>query len=183
MAHQMVHQMGHQMVHQTDMKPNPEPLPFFVYGTLLPGQPNAYLWQEAVAGQQTAVLPNGRLYDLGAFPMLVQEGEESVRGVLLQIEAEQYQQVLDRLDALEGYDPTRPDASAYRRVKCLVTGADGRLYTAWVYLGHTAAQPDMKPIPGGDWAAYAAATFPDIEQWWQSIASVHGLLNPPPTGA
>ena len=62
------------------MKSTPRLLPFFVYGTLLPGQPNAHLWGDGIVAQQNATLANGRLYDLGAFPMLVEEGEEKVVG-------------------------------------------------------------------------------------------------------
>ena len=100
-----------------DVKSKQELLPFFVYGTLLPGQPNAYLWGEAVAAQQTAVLPNGRLYDLGSFPMLVEEGEESVQGMLIWVRPAEYTAVVASLDELEGYDPAQPLASAYRRVR------------------------------------------------------------------
>jgi gamma-glutamylcyclotransferase (GGCT)/AIG2-like uncharacterized protein YtfP len=44
------------------MSATPEPveqLPFFVYGTLLPGQPNAHLWAGAVVAQEVRV-GNGR---------------------------------------------------------------------------------------------------------------------------
>ncbi len=162
-----------------DVKSKQELLPFFVYGTLLPGQPNAYLWGEAVAAQQTAVLPNGRLYDLGSFPMLVEEGEEAVQGMLIWVRPAEYTAVVASLDELEGYDPAQPLASAYRRVRRLVKGSDGRSIPAWVYVGHSAALPDMQPISGGDWVSYVAATFRDIQQWWQDVQSVHGLLQPP----
>jgi gamma-glutamylcyclotransferase (GGCT)/AIG2-like uncharacterized protein YtfP len=53
-------------------------LPFFVYGTLLPGQPNYPLWAAAIRSEQPATLPNGRLYDmaqlgLGHYPLLVED--------------------------------------------------------------------------------------------------------------
>lgn len=162
-----------------DVKSTPDPLPFFVYGTLLPGQPNAHLWGDGLVAEQAARLPNGRLYDCGAFPMLVEEGEEAVSGSLIAVQPELYPAILARLDALEGYDPAEPNASAYRRVSRDVITADGRRQTAWVYVGHAAALPGMAPIPGGDWRRYAAATFADMQQWWQTVQSVHGLLRPP----
>jgi len=158
---------------------NPTLRPFFVYGTLLPGQPNDYLWGEAIVSQQAATLAHGRLYDCGAFPMLVEEGPDSVIGCLISVQPEQYTAVLARLDELEGYDPDHPEASAYRRVQREVVGEDGRSYSAWVYLGHAAAMPGMSPIPGGDWRRYAATAFADMQQWWQDVQSVHGLLHPP----
>ncbi|MCA9875410.1 MAG: gamma-glutamylcyclotransferase [Anaerolineales bacterium] len=156
-----------------------ETVPFFVYGTLLPGQPNAYLWGDGLIAEYDARLPNGRLYDCGAFPMLVEEGQEAVVGSLIIVQPEQYPAILARLDDLEGYDPEQPAASAYRRVLREVITEDGRHHNAWVYVGHAAALPGMTPIPGGDWRRYASATFADMQQWWQTVQTVHGLLRPP----
>ncbi|MBK8935863.1 MAG: gamma-glutamylcyclotransferase [Chloroflexi bacterium] len=161
------------------MKSTPRLLPFFVYGTLLPGQPNAHLWGDGIVAQQNATLANGRLYDLGAFPMLVEEGEEKVVGCLITLQPEQYHTTLAKLDELEGYDPAQPTASAYRREPREVLGEDGRSYAAWVYIGHATALPGMMPIPGGDWRRHVAATFQDVDEWWQTVQSVHGMLKPP----
>ena len=49
----------------------PEQLPFFVYGTLLPGQPNDDLWGDGIAQVETAVLDDSHIYDMGYYPMLV----------------------------------------------------------------------------------------------------------------
>ena len=162
-----------------DLKSTSEPLPFFVYGTLLPGQPNAHLWGDGLVFEQPASLANGRLYDCGAFPMLVEEGEKPVVGCLIAVQPGQYQDILARLDDLEGYNPEQPTASAYRRVRREVTAEDGRHHAAWVYVGHASALPGMTPIPDGDWRSYVAATFADMQQWWQEVQSVHGLLRPP----
>jgi gamma-glutamylcyclotransferase (GGCT)/AIG2-like uncharacterized protein YtfP len=129
-------------------------LPFFVYGTLLPGQRNAYLWAEEAEWQVGAWLANGRLYDLGTFPILLEEGADTVRGVVFAIRPEQYDAVVTRLDFLEGYDPTQPNAGLYQRVSRAVMtdeGENGRLLHAWVYIGHPPATPHMTPIPSGDW--------------------------------
>ncbi len=128
--------------------------PFFVYGTLLPGQANASLWQGTAVWQQPAVLANGRLYSLGHYPMLVEEPGEDVKGVVIAIEPAAYARVLRRLDDLEGYIPHQPQNSYYQRVCRQVTLADGRTLLAWVYVGHRALVHNRPIVPGGDWAAY-----------------------------
>jgi gamma-glutamylcyclotransferase (GGCT)/AIG2-like uncharacterized protein YtfP len=154
-------------------------LPFFVYGTLLPGQPNAVLWGEAIEAQEKARLTGGCLYDMGSYPMLIEEGNTSVFGIVNVVSEAAYESVLARMDRLEGYDPKQPDETWYRRVAREVVLANGRSLKAWVYVGHPTAVRGMKPIPGGDWAAYTAQTFQDVEQWWQDVASVHSLDEPP----
>jgi gamma-glutamylcyclotransferase (GGCT)/AIG2-like uncharacterized protein YtfP len=154
-------------------KMNEERLPFFVYGTLLPGQPNAVLWGESIVAQETAVLKGGRLYDMGFFPMLVEEAETVVTGMVNHIAESEYAAVMARLDALEGYDPQNPDAFGYQRVVREVQLSNGRSLKAWVYVGQKTAVRDLSPIPGGNWAAYSAKTFQDIEQFWRDVEAVH----------
>lgn len=134
--------------------------PFFVYGTLLPGQPNAYLWQGTAVLQQAAVLPNGRLYSLGHYPMLVEEPGEEVHGVVIDIEPTAYGRVLRLLDDLEGYTPGLPENSYYQRACRDVTLADGRTLRAWVYVGHAQLVYNRPLVPGGNWAAHVAKQPP-----------------------
>jgi len=152
-----------------------ERLPFFVYGTLLPGQPNAYLWGDCVTQVAAASLTGGCLYDLGAYPMLVEEAGGLVVGVVNHVAESEYDAVLARLDDLEGYDSTQSNEFGYRRVLREVQVENSRSLRVWVYIGQKTAVRGMTPIPGGDWAAYSAATFQDIEQWWRDVASVHHL--------
>lgn len=159
-------------------------LPFFVYGTLLPGQPNATLWGESVIKIEVASLANACLYDMGSYPMLVEGGEAAVSGRVIQVAGGTYEAVLARLDALEGYDPQNPDGFGYRRVAREVRvendspapGQNGRslgVCKAWVYVGQQTAVRGLMPIPDGDWIAYSAKTFQDIAQWWQDAREVH----------
>jgi len=160
-----------------------EKLPFFVYGTLLPRQPNAYLWGDSVVNLGDAALAGCNLYDMGAYPMLVEEGVGEVVGMVNTVAEADYEAVMARLDRLEGYDPMQPDQIRYRRVVREVQvinassehGQSSRSLKVWVYIGHPTAVADLKPIPGGDWAAYSAKTFQDIDQWWRDVASVHHL--------
>lgn len=141
-------------------------LPFFVYGTLLPGQANDYLWGESIEVREPAVFAGGRLYDMGAYPMLVEsEDGGRVRGFLVSVHIAEYDQIIARLDVLEGYDPERPDESPYRRVRRRVQTAAGRSLAAWVYLGQAHSVTDRPAITSGDWASYAAGK-PEIAAWW-----------------
>jgi gamma-glutamylcyclotransferase (GGCT)/AIG2-like uncharacterized protein YtfP len=152
-----------------------EQRPFFVYGTLLPGQPNAYLWQKEGQVLGEAVFENGRLYDMGHYPMLVEAPGMCVRGVVLAVNPEAYTAVLARLDALEGYDPENASACAYRRVLVDVVLADGRSLSAWVYMGGEQFTAGKPVVAGGDWAAHAAQNKAVLDAWWQDVDSVAGL--------
>lgn len=149
--------------------------PFFVYGTLLPGQPNAYLWQKEgwVIGE--AVFENGRLHNMGHYPMLVKATGMQVRGVVLAVNPAAYTAVLARLDALEGYDPENASACAYRRVLVDVVLANGRTLAAWVYMGGEQFTAGKPVIEDGDWAAHAAKNKTVLDAWWQDVDSVAGL--------
>jgi gamma-glutamylcyclotransferase (GGCT)/AIG2-like uncharacterized protein YtfP len=143
------------------------PLPFFVYGTLLPGQPNARLWQEMVAHQEPAIFHSGTLFDMGAFPMLIEQPDGvPIRGMLLEIVPEQYSRVLRALDCLEEYDPAAPEQSSYRRVERTVQTEAGELRRVWVYIGRFDLVRGCTPC-GGDWAAWSALRRERVADWWQ----------------
>ena len=163
-------------------KLNEERLPFFVYGTLLPGQPNAFLWQGTVTAQQPATLAGSTLYDMGSYPMLVETGDDCVQSMLLHIAEAEYAAVLARLDELEGCTLDQPEDFGYSRVirtvQIEITSPEhdrnSRSHSAWVYIGQEATVRGLPPIPGGDWAAYVVDTFHDIDKWLQDVASQHG---------
>lgn len=148
--------------------------PFFVYGTLLPGQPNFHLWGTSIVAQETAVFHKGRLYDMGHYPMLVEAPGGRVHGRLMVVAEALYPLLVERLDALEGYDPRAPQASAYRR-RAREVLVNGRRVVAWVYLGQRRHTDGYAPIAGGDWAAYAARKRRQLAQWWANVPSVRGL--------
>ncbi len=159
-----------------------ERLPFFVYGTLLPKQPNAYLWRDVEARVETAVIRQAHLYDLGHYPMMVEADTGQVKGALLFIDgsaydeiAATYNEVAGRFDHLEGFDPSRPNQGAYRRVERAVEGEDGRLHSAWVYLGQPRYVRGRPFIESGDWAAYVEPKKSSSNVWWRGINSVAGL--------
>jgi gamma-glutamylcyclotransferase (GGCT)/AIG2-like uncharacterized protein YtfP len=64
--------------------------------------------------------------------------------------------VLAVFDAWEYYDPRRPARGEYRRVNCMVHTRGGPLRAA-AYLPNRRAPLGLQPVPGGDFAAHAAA--------------------------
>ena len=158
-------------------------LPFFVYGTLLPGQPNAYLWGDGIAAMETAWFENGRLYDCGPYPMMIEETAVlPVQGQLITPQPYQYDTLRQRLDTLEGFDPAQPQNATYRRVRRQVlVGARAeqpkRSEWAWVYVGRAEFVTNLPPIPSGNWVGYALARQRQMKDWWRHIRSAAGRHN------
>lgn len=128
-------------------------LPFFVYGSLLPGEPNDFLWRYVAEAEQPAILPGGALYDLGPYPMLVDSAHQAVRGLAVRVRDNCYHDVLATLDDIEGFDPMQPHEADYRRVPRIIHLLSGRPVVAWVYVGRVEAVAGLNSF-GGDWKAY-----------------------------
>lgn len=139
--------------------------PFFVYGTLLPEQPNFYLWRNAVQAIMPATFEPAILYDLGSFPMLIEGTGEQVYGAVVTVEPDQYVSTMTELDALEHYYPDNPDASIYERVLRTVQLKDGTQQVAWLYVGQQQFVQGRQAF-GGDWVGHSAESQTKINQWW-----------------
>ncbi|MBP7999697.1 MAG: gamma-glutamylcyclotransferase [Chloroflexi bacterium] len=127
-------------------------LPIFAYGTLMPGQPNYYIWAQYVLRTEPATFPRGRIHHLGGFPMLSEGGDSSVQGYLVEIAPAVYEECLEDLDYLENYRPDDPERSLYQRVEREVELACGRKTQAWVYVGNSAVTSRYPVITSGDWS-------------------------------
>jgi gamma-glutamylcyclotransferase (GGCT)/AIG2-like uncharacterized protein YtfP len=150
--------------------------PFFVYGTLLPQQPNYYLWGHHILRQETAVFVNGRLYDMGHYPMLVESSTGIVKGLLVTVHRRHYDEVMAQLDQLEGFDPEQPGESTYRRLERTVQLSDGRSQLAWVYIGQEKYVNDgCKIIENGDWVNHTTGKRAQMDRWWRRVSTVAGL--------
>ena len=144
-------------------------IPFFVYGTLIPGQPNDFYWGQHIINTTAAVYPHGRLVSLRAFPMLLEESPTTadISGVLVYVAPDHYEAVMAAVDQLEEADPENP-ASPYSRALREVITAAGEKITAWVYLGATEIGNNYPTIESGDWLAHLQALGSDgMTQWWQ----------------
>ena len=149
-------------------------LPFFVYGTLIPGQSNDHLWRSGIKCVETAVFTNGKLFDMGYYPMLVEGDGGTVRGKLISVANAVYEETVNRLDYLEGYFPNKPAESGYRRVKREVINQSERRVLSWVYLGRLDLARGSEFIPGGDWVGYTARLRSRMDNWWETIHTVSG---------
>ena len=131
--------------------------PFFVYGTLRPGQGNYRLLAGRTVGEFPAVLDGHALYGPGLPYVTAGEEDSAVVGDLIFVAPERYVEVLARLDGLEGYRPGSRHSHYEREARTVrYVGADGAETTtvAWVYLAGPAARDRLRPaerIPGGDW--------------------------------
>ncbi|WP_103533646.1 gamma-glutamylcyclotransferase family protein [Streptomyces sp. SM11] len=137
-------------------------LPFFVYGTLLPGEPNHDLFLRGrTAGERPAVLPRALLYDGPGYPYAI-DGHGRVHGTLLVAAPGVYGELLGLLDHLEEFlgpgHPRNLYERVVREVELPAEGAPGAggSVRAWVYLAATAVTRSLRTggvlIPGGRWA-------------------------------
>ncbi|MFF3329752.1 gamma-glutamylcyclotransferase family protein [Streptomyces sp. NPDC002888] len=131
-------------------------LPFFVYGTLRPGEANHDLFLHGrTRREEPARLKDAVLYDGPGYPYAVEEPGGVVSGDLVTALPESYGELLAELDRLEEYVPGSP-RNLYERVEReVVRVADGTAARAWVYVAAPAVAGWLrgrgKPIEGGDW--------------------------------
>ncbi|MEU8704859.1 gamma-glutamylcyclotransferase family protein [Streptomyces sp. NPDC048565] len=90
--------------------------PFFVYGTLLPGEPNHDRFLRGrTQEERPALLPGALLYEGPGYPYAI-EGHGTVRGALVTAAPGAYAELLAMLDGLEQYlGPDHP-RNLYERV-------------------------------------------------------------------
>lgn len=137
---------------------NPHHLPFFVYGTLRPGEINhdAFLRGRTQA-EEPGLLAGAVLYDGPGYPYAVEAPGGEVRGELVTARPESYDRLLLELDELEECVPGDP-ASLYVRVeRDVVRLRDGAAVRAWVYVAGPVVAgklgADGRRITGGNWPA------------------------------
>ena len=150
-------------------------VPFFVYGTLLPDQPNFRLWGDCISRMEYGRIKDCQLFDMGAYPMLVESEEKYVHGMLVFVVPEYKGEMITKIDELEGYYPEKHGESAYNREMREVELESGKTVTAWVYLGHKKYIDKEKPVPGGKWAKHVARRKEEHQDWWEDVNSVKGL--------
>ena len=120
------------------------PLPFFVYGTLRPGEIN---YRRLLAGRTTRETPaliTGCLYQVREedYPYVL-EGDGLVQGEVIEIHPDLYNVTLRTIDSLEDYWPEDEAASLYLRRPIEAFLENGRSLTAWVYLWNSPERPGI----------------------------------------
>jgi gamma-glutamylcyclotransferase (GGCT)/AIG2-like uncharacterized protein YtfP len=139
--------------------PPPAPgLPFFVYGTLRPGEINHDLFLRGrTLREEPARLRGAVLYDGPGYPYAVEEPDGVVAGELVTALPHAYRELLAELDRLEEYTPGDP-RNLYERVARDVVAGDGATAVrAWVYVAAPAVAARLRArgtlVEGGDWPA------------------------------
>ncbi|MEV5157210.1 gamma-glutamylcyclotransferase [Streptomyces sp. NPDC053728] len=148
-------------------------LPFFVYGTPLPGEPDHDRFLRGrTREERSAVLPGTLLYEGPGHPY-ADEGHGTVHGTMVTAAPGAYAELLGLLDDLEQYlGPGHPRNLYERVVRSALPvpearpGAEppgpggpgtvpGGSVRAWVYLAAVAVAGSLRtcgtPVPGGDW--------------------------------
>ncbi|WP_371580395.1 gamma-glutamylcyclotransferase family protein [Streptomyces sp. NBC_01314] len=131
-------------------------LPFFVYGTLRPGEHNHDLFLRGrTRAEEPARMRGMALYDGPGYPYAVEEtGGGAVSGELVTARPDSYAELLRTLDELEEYAPGDP-ANLYERVERAAALGDGTVVRAWVYVAAPSVAAGLraggKLIEGGDW--------------------------------
>lgn len=130
-------------------------LPFFVYGTLRPGEHNHDLFLRGrTCSEEPGLLHGAVLYDGPGYPYAVAGDGGTVSGEIVTARPGVYEELLADLDHLEEYVPGDPHG-LYERVERDVTAAEGRTVRAWVYLAAPAVAARLRArgrlIEGGDW--------------------------------
>ncbi|CAL9451880.1 hypothetical protein SUDANB176_02460 [Streptomyces sp. enrichment culture] len=131
-------------------------LPFFVYGTLRPGEANHDLFLRGrTLGEEPGRLRGAVLYDGPGYPYAVEEPGGVVSGELVTALPEEYAGLLAELDRLEECVPGDPHRLYERVAREVVRTADGTAVRAWVYVAAPAVAARLraggKPIESGEW--------------------------------
>nr|WP_189949182.1 gamma-glutamylcyclotransferase family protein [Streptomyces alanosinicus] len=135
---------------------SPAPLPFFVYGTLRPGEANHGLFLRGrTAAEEPALLPGAALYAGPGYPYAVERPGGRIHGELLTARPDAYAELLAALDRLEEYTPGDPRSRYERVARHAVRTADGAPVRAWVYLAAPRVAAGLRAtgtrIDGDDW--------------------------------
>ncbi|MFE3325013.1 gamma-glutamylcyclotransferase [Streptomyces sp. NPDC059176] len=133
-------------------------LPFFVYGTLRPGEHNHDLFLRGrTESEEPARLSGAVLYQGPGYPFAVEAaGAGEVLGELVTAAPGHYGELLGVLDHLEEYFGPGDPRNVYERVERLVHTVGGTA-AAWVYVAAGPVAGRLRAhgtsIPGGDWSA------------------------------
>ena len=149
-------------------------LPFFVYGTLIPDQPNYYLWKDSIANTKKGILKNYELFDMGHYPMIIQSEGNNVHGMLMYIENEDYNKITKIIDNLEGYNPENHGSSAYNRELRNIELENGELEKAWIYIGSKEYVKKKNTVKNGNWVKHISKKE-GSKDWWKETDTVAGL--------
>ena len=151
-----------------------EQLPFFVYGTLIPDQPNHYLWKDSITDTKKGITKNYQLFDMGHYPMIIKSEGSNVNGMLMYIKTEDYDKITKIIDNLEGYNSENHGSSAYNREIRDIELENGELEKAWIYIGSEKYIKKENAVKDGNWVKHVSEKKGN-QTWWDDVNSVKGL--------
>ena len=151
-----------------------EQLPFFVYGTLIPDQPNHYLWKDSITDTKKGITKNYQLFDMGHYPMIIKSEGSNVNGMLIYIKTEDYDKITKIIDNLEGYNPENHGSSAYNREIRDIELENGELEKAWIYIGSEKYIKKENTVKDGNWISHISEKEGN-QDWWKDTETVAGL--------
>ena len=149
-------------------------IPFFVYGTLIPEQPNYYLWKDSIVAIKKGLIQNYQLFDMGHYPMIVESEGNKVHGMLMYIKNEDYDKITKVIDNLEGYNPEKHGISAYNREIRDIELENGESKKAWIYIGNKEYINEENAVEGGNWVKHISNKEGN-KDWWKETDTVAGL--------
>jgi len=143
----------------------PARLPFFVYGTLRPGEANHDLFLRGrIRSEEPGRLTGALLYEGPGYPYAVEETGGEVMGELVTPRADAYAELLLALDELEEYTPGDPRNLYERVARQVIRTADSTSVRAWVYVAAPPVAARLrtrgKLIESGDWLLGRASAPP-----------------------
>lgn len=123
----------------------------FSYGTLLPQHaPREIAPTMRRLRRVGQGFVRGRLYDLGDYPgAVLKRRGPLIRGLVFELPDDP--EVLERLDAYEEFDRSRPQGSLFVRRRRLVSLQNGRKVVCWVY-AYNRPTGTASPLPSGDYS-------------------------------
>ena len=149
-------------------------LPFFAYGTLIPDQPNYYLWKDSITDTKKGIIKNHQLFDMGHYPMIIQSEGNNVHGMLMHVNDDDYEKITKIIDNLEGYNPEKHGMSAYNREIRYIELENGELKKAWIYIGSEEYVKKENSVKDGNWISHISEKEGN-QDWWENIKTVEGL--------
>ena len=145
-----------------------------MYGTLIPDQPNYYLWSDSIVSTKNGLIKNHQLFDMGHYPMIVESKGNNVHGMLMYIKNEDYNKITKIIDNLEGYNPENHVSSAYNREMKDIQLEGGEIEKAWIYIGSEQYISKKNAVKDGNWVKHISKKE-GSKDWWKETDTVAGL--------
>lgn len=134
-------------------------LPIFVYGTLRNGFGNYERLLKGNTIAEHAAITTGSMFSVygGGFPALLTEpkSNEPIKGELMFIKDELYDEVIRSLDWLEGYHEEYEHESMYlRKAVKICDESKGEMIESWVYYWNRNGSGLGEHVESGCWKEY-----------------------------